>query len=273
MARLSPFYLALVTFERDFRRLPEYVATRLTGLSSIQRKCIAFLSMAHGFGQRSIPAQLFSSEFGLPQNRPVRLEELLPASTLELLVKSEPNKWRTVHRLVAEECMKQIFCRESADTRSWVNFLSNWSLEFINFCRTKGMVAPEEGLDLVSRVFVFRDNSEILGSERASTTRFSEALERIPVPEGRLVVLQRLTHCFPEQAHFWAHLGRFLSTVLKEHARALEAVDHSISLQPEDHVLHHMRGMVLRAMVYQLIDEQKDAKVLVERLRRPGTLS
>ncbi|MEQ8854145.1 RNA-binding domain-containing protein [Gimesia sp.] len=261
---VTPFYLALVAFGRNFVRLSDYISIRIEALSENQKKCICYMALAHFFGQRAIPILFFAEEFGVPSNRPIKMNSLFPSSTLELLVEVKPNYWRTVHPLVAEECMRQIFTPNNADQEAWGQYLSKWSIQFIDFCRGTNPLVSDESLDIVRQVFVFRDNSEILGSERAGTVYFSESLEKIPSPEGRLEVLKYLTQSFPEEAHFWAHLGRFLSTVLKEHNSALESVEHAISLQPNDHILHHMKGMVIRAYVYQLISEKKPIEDVVD---------
>jgi tetratricopeptide (TPR) repeat protein len=199
---------------------------------------------------------MFAEQFGLPESRPVQMDKLLLDGALELLTESRSRHWRTVHPLVAEECMRQLFTLGHGDPETWHQQLSSWSKRFIEFCRGETPIAGEEGLDIARRVFVFRDNSEILGSERAGSAYFSEALEQIPSPEGRLEVLRHLTEWFPDEAHFWAHLGRFLSTAMKEHKQACDAIEHAIGLQPRDHVLHHMKGMVQRERAYELMSEK-----------------
>ena len=257
----TPFYLALVAFGRDFIGIQNYVQTRLKDLTDIQKECVAFLAIAHYFGQRAVPAQMFAPHFDVPSNISVKFKDVLPSPVLEILVESQPGVWRTVHPVVAEECMRQIFTPVDADQELWLQRLSHWALQFIEFCRGVYPIALEDGLDLVRRVFVYRENSEFLGSERAGSSQFSEASEvikSIPVQEGRLQVLKQLTEAFPDEAHFWAHLGRFHSIFLKEYDSALEAVNHAIILQPDDHVLHHMKGMVLRSHVYQMISDKHD---------------
>ena len=262
---LTPFYFALVAFGRDFVKLPEYIERRLDGLTSVQKDCIAFLAMAHYFGQRAIPAQMFADYFSMPVDLSVKFEELLPSSLLEILIESELGVWRTVHQVIARECMRQIFTSVDADQDIWTQRLSQWSLRFIEFCRGHTPVASEDGLDLVRRVFVFRGNSEILGSERAGSSKFSDVIERIPAREGRLKVLEHLTGYFPDEAHFWAHLGRFYSSALCEYDKACEAVEYAIGLQPDDHVLHHMKGMVLRSQIYQMISNKRDLSEIVSK--------
>ena len=48
--------------------------------------------------------------------------------------------------------------------------------------------------------------------------------------------------------------------------KALECLDYAIELQQSDHVLHHMKGMVLRNQVYQLMDERVPFEEIANRV-------
>ena len=251
----TPFLMALTAFGRDFVALESYVSRRLEEITEAQKKCIVFLAIAHHYGQRSVPVQLFAGYLDLPERKPVILEELFPSAVRDILVETGPGHWRTVHPIVAEECIRQVLSPPAtgADRRVWRYHLSTWCREFIVFCRGVRPSASSEGLDLANRVFVFRGNSELIGSERAGSSQFSVLIEDLPGPEGGVEILRALTEYFPDEAHLWAHLGRFCSLVMKEYEEATAAIDRSISIQPDDHVLHHMKGMNLRARLYDRV--------------------
>lgn len=101
----------------------------------------------------------------------------------------------------------------------------------------------------------------MLGTERAAQRRFSQLVENIPSDHGRVEVLRYLTDCFPLEAHFHAHLGRLLS-LNGEYDKAFECVERALSIEGDDHVLHHMRGMILR----QRLKMGVDARIPIERL-------
>ena len=254
----TPFLLALVAFGRDFVALGSYVARRLETPTEVQKQCIVIFSMAHYYGQRSVPIQLFAGYLGLSEKKPVTLENLCPSQSFDILVEAERGYWRTVHSIVAEECIRQVLMPtiEGADPRAWRYQLSAWCREIVRFCRGRHPEASSEGRDLANRVFVFRGNSELIGSERAGSNQFSMLINDLPSPEARLEVLRALTERFPHEAHLWAHLGRFYSVVLKEYEKAADAIEESISIQPADHVLHHMKGMNLRARLYDRIADR-----------------
>ena len=117
-------------------------------------------------------------------------------------------------------------------------------------------------LELIRRVFIFRDNIEVMGTERAAQRRFAELIEDVPSDHGKLEVLRYLADCFPLEAHFHAHLGRLLS-LNKEYDEALDCVDHALSIQGDDHVLHHMRGMILRQKLRTQAEKQAPLEDLV----------
>ena len=127
----------------------------------------------------------------------------------------------------------------------------------MDFCRSEGHPQSQSLLELARRVFIYRDNVEVLGTERASQTRYAQMIEDIPSPQGKMEVLEYLTERFPTEAHFHSHLARLLSQG-GEYRRALECADRAIELQPGDHVLHHMRGMVHRQQMRMSIEAHAD---------------
>ncbi len=259
----SPFFFGLTAFGRDFRALSGYVSVRLANLTDTQRHVIAFMSIAHHYGQQSLPAQAFAKLLGLPPARPVVLESMFQPPTsaaLELLIEDSTGEWRTAHNVVALEALQQIFVPGSTEDRDlfWRQSLSTWSREFADFIRGDGPVTSDRLLELARRVFVYRDNIELLGTERAAGQRFSQLLEDIPSAQGRVDVLRHVSNRFPEEAHFHAHLGRLLGMQGDFH-RAIEEVDRAITLSPRDHVLHHMRGMILRYQIRSLFEAKQPA--------------
>lgn len=246
----NAFFFGLTAFGRDFRGIGTHVEVRLEGLTAEQRRVAAFIAIAHYYGQQALPAQAFAALFGIPRSRTVELPSLLGGSAslaLELLVDVGHGYWRMVHHLVALETMAQILGHDfSASTKDlWRQNLSTWGKEFATFCRGEDEVAGERMLELVRRVFVYRDNVEVLGTERSAQSQFAQLLEDVASDSGKIDLLRHLTECFPLEAHFQAHLGRLLS-LKGSFVEGLAAIDSAIALQPEDHVLHHMRGMALR---------------------------
>ena len=246
-----PVYFALAAYERDFRALPDFVTSRIVGLSDDQKRVIVYTATALRYGQRALPASALRAIFGLSSRERVDLPSLLPPTANELFVETAPGEWRIGHSLVAEELLKQLLAT-GADIRTWRNRLADWGISFIEFCRGDLPVPSDEMLDLVRRVFVYRDNFDVLGREQSGQQRFSNFIEDVRVSEGKVRVLNALVESYPEEHHFWAHLSRFHAMDRKDFTRALEAADYAVQLADHDSVVYHMRGMVRRYRLREL---------------------
>jgi tetratricopeptide (TPR) repeat protein len=250
----SVFYFGLVTFQQDFLGLERFVGDRIADLTFDQLRAICYLALAHHYGQRPLPAQTFAGFYGIPESRLVDLRAVLPDRTLDLLVEAERRIWRTSHDLIATEVLEQVLSG-SSDRRLWRQNLSSWAIDFAELCRGTSSSPSDDLLELTRRTFIYRDNTELLGTERSGTRQFSQLVQDIPSLEGKARLLGSLVDLYPGEAHFWAHLGRFYSVEMHDYDRALECIDRAIALDPGDSVLHHMKGMTLRHRLYDTIDK------------------
>lgn len=250
----SAFYFGISAFHQDFLGLESFVSARLDLLNQVQKKIIGFLALSHHYAQRPLPAQSFAELLGIPHSRTVDFTTIIPQATLDLLVQVDPRVWRTAHDIVANEILEQLLWPTSSDRRLWKQNLSNWALEFAELCRGSAPVPSEAMLEVARRIFIYRDNIELLGTERSATRQFAQIYQDLPSREGKLIVLQKLTELYPEEAHFWAHLGRFISIELQDYIEASVCIEHAIALNEYDHVLHHMKGMALRQQTYRIME-------------------
>ncbi len=257
-----PVYFALTAYERDFRALPEFVSSRIAELNDGQERVLVYAAIALRYGQRALPGSAFSAVFGLSPRNSINVLSLLPPTTDELFVETAPGEWRIGHSLVADELLQQMLASGS-DPRTWHNRLASWAIPFIKFCRGELPVPSDAMLDLVRRVFVYRDDLDVLGREQSGQRRFSRFIEDVPVSEGRVRVLDALVESYPNEHHFWAHLARFHAVERKDFDRALEAADYAVQLAGHDSVVYHMRGMVRR---YQLRELRRGEDVVLKDL-------
>lgn len=277
----TAFFFGLTAFESDFKGLTPYVILRVQHLNAAQMKILGFLAIANYYGQQAVPAQAFASILGLPQTKPVELRNVFSGETektLDLLIETHSGFWRASHQLISKEIMKHLLSPVDAQDKSdiWRQSLSKWSKELADLCSGDGEASSDALLELARRVFIYRDNVEVLGTERSGARGFSHLIDDIPSDAGRVEVLRHLTKCFPLEAHMHAHLGRFLGAK-GDFPQSLSEIDYAISIQENDHVLHHMRGMVLRqkmkasaeqgAMAEELVEISKDASYSFERTR------
>jgi tetratricopeptide (TPR) repeat protein len=259
----SAFYFGLVAFLAEFRGIPAYVHEHLKDLNDVQRRIVAAIAIAHYYAQKALPAQGFAQLLGLPGNRIVELEELV-GDAGGLLIRVQGNLWRTTHELIATEVLAQILWPDSPDRRLWKQNLSSWAVEFAATCRGTGSTVSDELLEVVRRTFFYRDNTDVLGTERAGSRQFSQLIDDIPSREGKLEVLKQVVELFPEEAHFWAHIGRFYGLEMKNHEEAGKCIDRAIAINASDSTLYHMRGMSYRYQLYEAIDNGSNLKEVLE---------
>ncbi|MFL6674055.1 MAG: RNA-binding domain-containing protein [Massilia sp.] len=246
----TPFIFGLTAFEEDFKGITPYVQQHLAELPLVQRKIVLFLSLAHKYGHSSVNAQNFAEFIGVPSNRAVDLNLALSPGARGLLVEGPGMTWRTAHELIASEVIRQVLSEGQRDPRNWRANLVDFAIEFADFCNPTRPIPSEELKTLVERVFIFRDDNDPLGTTGSGLPLFSSLLNDIPTAEGRLRLFLKLVEIFPGHEHLWAHLGRFYSVEMHRLSDAITAIDRAIYLNPNDHVLHHMKGMAFRKQVY-----------------------
>ena len=126
-------------------------------------------------------------------------------------------------------------------SEDWKAALPAWSMRLIDRARNiYERHLPEEVKMILGRLFTMRDDRESLELQRG-VGAYTELLQNMSSP-GRVEVLRALVQAFPQEPHYWGHLGRLLSYDAYDFAGALQASDKAISLAPRDSVLHHMRG-------------------------------
>ncbi len=255
----SAFYFALETFEEEFQGLERYVDARLHNATEEQRKVLLYLSFAYHYGQQAVASGAFSSLLSLPESAHVDFAKVLPDHMRQLLRATSGNQWRPAHDLIAREIIKRILAPNTSDDRVWKQNLSTWACSFAQFCRGDDANPSADLLTVISRCFLYRDDRDPLGKEspeQVSGGHFSQLIQDIPSTEGRLTTLIKLTELFPLEAHFWGHLGRFYSIEMRDFENAIHSLDEALQLDPEDHVLYHMKGMALRNQAYELMQNK-----------------
>lgn len=245
-----PFYFGLVAYGRDFQGLESYVETRLSQVATPVRKSILYMAFAYYYGQLPLSLQIFASLFDFSASKLISRSRVIPDYIYELLIEDDC-KLRPSHQLVAEEILLQELGRESGDRRNWRNGLSDVAIQFIDLLAD----LPHQnrgGLSEILRAVLIERGSS--GSPAGPLeSQFSRFLDDVPNVDGRQRVLEHLTNMFPEESHFWAHLGRFYSQSVKAHSKAHEAHQMALRLSPNDSLLHHMTGMGWRAEIYDLL--------------------
>ena len=247
----SPFYFGLTAYGRDFQGLESYVKARLSQASDPVRSAVLFMAFAYYYGQISLSLQTFGPVFSIPASKLIMISRIIPDYVRELLVEDDVGA-RPTHYLIAEEILHQELGRLSNDRRNWRVGLADLATRFIDLLAALPHRVRGTTSDMLRAVLIERGSAE--SPAGPWDTEFSPLLENVPSVDGRRRILDHLTGEFPEEPHFWAHLGRFYSRVDRDHDKAQTAHQTALELLPNDPLLHHMAGMGWRAELYDMLD-------------------
>lgn len=262
LSKCSPFGMGLTVYEKEFESISQYVEDRLNVLTSeIQHDIVKFIAFAHYYGHRSVCAQWLVFHLGLKQNKRVDFKEIFAEEILSLFYEDE-NYWKPMHFLVSEEILISLLSVGSKDKRVWKNFLADLAILFIDICSEGDGNHTKEIIELIHRIFILRNEKESVETMRNSNSHYSQLINDIPNDEGRLRVLKHLTDNFPNEGHFWAHLGRFQANQ-RRYDEAIDSIDKAICLNENDHVIFHIKGMILRHQVYEMISNKADIESII----------
>ena len=268
--RRTPFYFGLVAFGKDFVGLEPYVSHRLLEASEPLLNVVRMSSLLYHYGQKSTPIQILSSIFSLPKAKSIPISSMVPSLLQELFIQESDRSIRPAHELVAEEMLQQVLSRGVGDKRNWKSGLAECAIDVIEVCAEHHGQAGGATADLVRSVLIERGTQETPSGLLEG--QFSNLVEEIPSPDGQRRVLEKLTELFPDEAHFWAHRGRFYTRRLGEHPAAHEFHAKALQLAPNDPVLSHMAGMAFRGELDEVL-EQVDATTIQEEEERVQSLA
>ncbi|MCO5206225.1 MAG: hypothetical protein M9928_14415 [Anaerolineae bacterium] len=244
----TPFNYAFTSFREDYLGIHSYVASRLGSCTLVQRQLLTYLALAYYYGHKPVLSQVFAAFLGVPERRKVRLESHLTDIQRDLLLEEGDCMWRPIHQEIAKQILVASLTGEGEDSRNWKHHLPQWGSDFIRTCSIGSAAQSDALVDLVRRVVILRDENEILGTESSVHSNYGALIEDIQTDEGKLSVLHALVEEFPDEAHFAGHLGRFYSITMNAPKEALKYIERAIQLEPDDSVLHHMKGMCYRKL-------------------------
>ncbi len=264
----TPFLFGLTAFAAEFTGLTSYVQNHLSQIPAPQIKVLQFLALSYDYGQQALVAAHFTEHLQLPPTRPVDFGKVLCNEARGLLIEQGGGSWRPVHQLVSTEILELTLSTDSTDKRLWKMQLGDLSRQFVDFCRTNEPVPPDDLQGVIEQVCVRRNDAELLSGAAAGESRFSRLVSDLPTTDAKLRLFEHLVEVFPENPHFWAHLGRYHSIERKDFGSAEKAINQALTLSEDDHVLHHMKGMALRNLAYQMISEKKSVVTVVDAAKR-----
>jgi hypothetical protein len=259
----TPFYVGLITFERDFRGIKSYISNFVTEITQndTHKRLIAYLALCDSYLGMGLPANILRSIVKADSEGVFDLEKYFEGSsfiTSNLLYCDNQNPrnryWKIRHSFFSRELLAQLLGSGSDDPDYWKCNLADTCESFI-----QDTVSEAESSDylheILQKLFIGTNTDR-------SGDKFTTLITDIRTPEGKEQIFKRLADLYPENPHYCSHLARLYAydPKLKNTERAIELADRAITISErigrKDHLLYHIKGMCLRANVYEKIATQ-----------------
>ncbi|MDL2230231.1 hypothetical protein LJB87_00360 [Alistipes sp. OttesenSCG-928-L06] len=259
----TPFYVGLVTFEDGFAGIKSYISSFVSDINqnSIWKKVIVYLSLCDKYIGMGLPVSVFRPILKVQPGEIIDLgkyfglDSFIVSKLLYNLPGDNKNKvWKIRHSFFSKELLKQLLGGDSQDPNTWKNQLAKFCIDFIE--DTGHESGTSEFLqDVLQKLFIGNKIDR-------SGENFTALINDIPTPEGKEEIFLKLTEVYPENPHYCSHLARLYAydQKLKNNEKAIEWAEKAINISEsegrKDHLLYHIKGMCLRAGVYEMIDSQ-----------------
>lgn len=259
----TPFYVGLITFERDFKGIEGYISNFIIGIREheVHKRIIAYLALCDYYLGMGLPANILRSVAKAGSDGIFELEKyfednsFITSNLLSCDTSNPRNKfWKIRHSFFSRELLKQLLGNGSLDPNSWKMGLADICAYFLD-----DTISESESSDylhgILQKLFI-GTNADRSGEQ------FTSLITDIATAEGKERIFKKLTDLYPNNPHYCSHLARLYAydPQLKNTEKAIVLADKAISISEQqgkkDHLLYHIKGMCLRSNVYERIDRQ-----------------
>ena len=259
----TPFYVGLVTFEKDFLGIKSYIATFVKYIrkNEIWKSVILYLSICDKYLGMGLPVNIFRPILKVSSGEVIDLEKyfgqesFIIGNLLYSAPGNEKNKiWKIRHNFFSRELLIQLLSGESSDPNEWKYSLSQCCLNFIDETTTDN-IASEYLQDIFQKLFI-GNKTDRLGED------FTPLINDISTPEGKEDIFIKLTEIYSDNPHYFSHLARLYAydNKLRNNEKAIRFAEMAINISEgegkRDHLLYHIKGMCIRSGIYEMIDTQ-----------------
>jgi len=264
---LTPFYFGLMAFEEKHLNIEKYVAIRLADMSDLEKKLLLLLAFCQAYAKgklREVPHFVISSFLEIDEKFLILNKRFHNPRIYDLILETEPLRWRTIHSSIAEEILKQFLGTNDSNELNPFK-LKEFSLKLIESLRTITNQRNSEVLELLHSLFILRneenqlndneENEKDFNSESFNPKLFSKLIHDLTNNNNRIEIFENLTNQFPdENAHFWGHFARLYSINL-DLQKAISAIDKALEIERDNFIFYHIKGMCYRMELYRLKSE------------------
>lgn len=249
---------SLTAFEDDFSKdkIKDYVKTYLQQIPQNQKEFIVYTCLFYYYTQSSISEFWFYKKF-INYSLAKELTSSQIISKLLIREKDESGDYNGFWRPRFNQFAKIIVSvsLDTSENGNWKDFLSEWSNKFINDCRESNEFLIDEIRVAFKKMFLLRNNEDVIGLDNIddiNNNKFSQLINDVKDSNQQKQIFKNLTTCYPSEAHYRAHFGRFLFEK-QESEEDLDLakieISEAISLGQNDYNLWHLKGMCNRKTI------------------------
>ncbi len=241
-------------------RLIEYIKEYINQMPEEQVRFAAFVSLVYHYSQKTVSELLFRDL--LKNDLNVYLRTHQEKYILKILIQEEEDGeptyyWKPRFSIFAEIILQVILGNGKVDN-TWKDQLPLYAKQLIAHIKTNNECLVDETRQLISSVFFDRGNEDVLGVESQwnsiTTDLFSQLIRDLGSNiEEQKNILSLIANSFPEEPHYWAHLGRFVfetASCPEEYEEALSYIQKAFDAGGDsDPKIFHIAGMCLRRKI------------------------
>ncbi|MER5791957.1 hypothetical protein [Streptomyces sp. NPDC001980] len=248
----TPFFYGLITFERKFTKLSDYVSSHLEGVKGRAAEVMKYLALVTIYANTGLQEETVRKLMRAPSLAGLALDDILGPGAARLTV-VRAGRVRLQHQLIAEQVLACLYRDED-----WRYELKDLAIDFIEALTHTTDVSFEPVRVLLQQMFVIRQGSfTVDDTDDEERGDFSPLIESLAVDPAHQV-LSALTHYIPKEPHFWNHLGRHqMYRIGKDLDKADEYVSRAVDLAEDSFIHHHTSGLVRKAILRQELTRKK----------------
>lgn len=269
-----PFIMCMYAFDKDFVGIPDYIKRFLDGkyqLTEIQKNILIWISIITEYSTVSLDVELFSADESFFSGKAAHVARKL--LRYEQNDKTKSRSVKIIHTSFADEILTQMLIPENGNNSVYFESICKKLVEFIKYVADSGTTCSVDAKqNIMKNLFI---DKEPFDYER-STARMSHLLnglyegEKFKSLEAEQKshflksIFRTLVDCFPDNAHFHAHYGRFLANTGRTTAdldAAIEEAAKAVYLSDGmDCIIYHILANCRRKKLRRLISDYQRLK-------------
>lgn len=249
---------SITAFEDDFSRdkIKDYIKTYLQQIPQNQKEFIVYTCLYYYYTQSSTSEFWFYKKF---INNSLSKELDSTPIIYKLLIREKDENgdfngfWRPRFNQFARLIIS--ISLDPTENDNWKDFLSEWSIKFINDCRESNEFLIDEVRIAFKKMFLLRNNEDVIGFDNIddiNNNKFSQLINDVRDSNQQKLIFKSLTKSYPNESHYKAHFGRFLFEKQESEddlQLAKLEISEAIDLGHNDYNLWHLKGMCNRKTI------------------------